>query len=347
MKDESEQKSLPASEKKLRDARRKGQVSRSQDLVVAVTLLVTVGYVLFFWRGIEDRVVLLLDAIASTVDRPFSDVAGPAIELAIRTLLAAIAPLVIVIVIGSITSGMMATLGPVFSFEPIKPNFERIDPSSGLKRIFAMRNIVDFGKSLAKLVIITAAFAAVLRGSIGSLLEAPSCGTPCLGPMLVETLRPLALTAVISFLVIGLIDLLVQRRLFLHEMRMTRTEQKRERKDLEGDPLLRGARKRIHRRFASAGSRTGLRHAVAVVFSENEAVGLRYVPGETPIPLLVCKGRDTVGSEMVREARRRGIPTISNPVLTTQLAARHAIGDGIKADLFTEVAEVLVAASVS
>jgi type III secretion protein U len=347
MKDESEQKSLPASEKKLRDARRKGQVSRGPDLVVAVTLLMTVGYVLMFWPRIEGNIDRLLDAIASAADRPFDEVAGPAIELAFRTLLTAIAPLVVVIVAGSVSSGMIATLGPVFSFEPVKPNFERIDPSSGLKRIFAMRNIVEFGKSLTKLAIITTAFAAVLRGSVGSLFEAPSCGTSCLGPMVVETLRPLALTAVICFLVVGLIDLLVQRRLFLHEMRMTRTEQKRERKDLEGDPLLRGARKRIHRQFASAGSRTGLRHAVVIVYSENETVGLRYVAGDTPIPLLVCKSRGSAGSEMVREARRRGIPVVGNPVLAARLAAQHAVGDGIKSDMFTEVAEVLVAAGVS
>jgi type III secretion protein U len=347
MKDESEQKSLPASEKKLRDARRKGQVSRGQDFIVAVTLMMTVGYVLLFRRTIEDSIGRLLDAIAGAANRPFDEVAGPALELAIRTLLTAIAPLVVVIVLGGVTAGMIGTLGPVFSFETIAPKFERIDPSSGLKRIFAMRNIVEFGKSLAKLAIITTAFAAVLRGSLGSLFEAPSCGTSCLGPMAVETLRPLALTAVISFLVIGLIDLLVQRRLFLHEMRMTRTEQKRERKDLEGDPLLRGARKRIHRQFASAGSRTGLRHAVVVVFSENETVGLRYIPGATPIPLVVCKSRGSAGSQMVHDARRRGIPVITNPALATQLAARHAVGDGVKPDMFTAVAEILVAAGVS
>jgi type III secretion protein U len=347
MKDESEQKSLPASEKKLRDARRKAQVSRSQDFVTAVTLLMTVGYVLFFQRRIEGEIGQLLDAIASAANRPFAEVAGPTIELAVRTLLTAIAPLVVVIAVGSVTAGMTATLGPVFSFEPIKPKLDRIDPSSGLQRIFAMRNIVEFGKSLAKLAIITTAFAAVLRGSIGSLFEAPACGTSCLGPMVVETLRPLALTAVICFLAIGLIDLLVQRRLFLHEMRMTKTEQKRERKDLEGDPLLRGARKRIHRQFASAGSRTGLRHAVVVVVSESETVGLRYVIGDTPIPLLVCKSRGSAGLEMIQEARRRGIPVIANPVLARQLAARHAVGDGIKSDLFTAVAEVLVAAGVS
>jgi type III secretion protein U len=347
MKDESEQKSLPASEKKLRDARRKGQVSRSQDFVVAITLLVTVGYALFFWHRISDEIGLVLDAAASAANRPFAEVAWPTIEVALRILLIAIAPLVVLIVIGVVTSGIIATRGPVFSFEPITPKFDHIDPSSGLKRLFAMRNIVEFGKSLAKLVIITVAFAAVLHGSIGSLFEAPACGTSCLGPMVVGTLRPLALTAVISFLAVGLIDLLVQRRLFLHEMRMTRTEQKRERKDLEGDPLLRGARKRIHRQFAATASRTGLRQAVVLVFSENEAVGLRYVPGKTPIPLVVCKGHGDAASQMVREARRRRIPTIINPGLATRLAARNTAGDGIKPDLFTEVAEVLVAAGVS
>jgi type III secretion protein U len=347
VKDESEQKSLPASEKKLRDARRKGQVSHSKDLVAGVTLLATIGYVLLFWHRIEDEVQWLVDIIASVADRPFADVAELAITLAVKVLLIAIAPLVAVIMAASVVAGIVATLGPVFSFEPIKPQFDRIDPASGLKRVFATRNIVEFGKSLAKLAIITTAFAVVLRGSIGALFEAPACGTSCLGPMVVETLRPLALTAVACFLVVGLFDLLVQRRLFLHEMRMTRTEQKRERKDLEGDPLLRGARKRIHRQFASATSRIGLRHAVVIVFSDDEATGLRYVPGQTPIPLVVCKGRGGVGAQIVRDARQRGIPVIANPALAAELVTRHAAGDGVKPDLFTRVAEALVAAGIS
>src|SRR5262249_34290376 len=151
----------------------------------------------------------------------------------------------------------------------------------------------------------------------------------------------------VAFLIIGLLDLLVQRQLFLRDMRMTRTESKREVKDLEGDPLIRGERRRMRTQLTAQQVRFGLRQAVIAVFHDDQIVGLRYRPDETPIPIVVCKGSGAAGVRMIGEARQFGIAVVDNATLVAALSARHAVGDTIVPELFQAVAETLVAAGFS
>jgi type III secretion protein U len=237
---------------------------------------------------------------------------------------------------------MLATLGPVFSFENVKLQLDHINPIQGAKRIFSTRNLIEFVKSLAKVAVLTAAFWIVLRGFIPPLFQAPSCGESCLGPMVISTLQPLAVTAVIAFVVIGVLDMPLQRQLFLREMRMTKTEQKRELKDLEGDPLIRRERRRLRAMMAGRQVRKGVRYAVVVIAHEDRVVGLRYDREEAPVPLIVSKGRGPAADEMLAEARRLGIPVVEDASMVDRLIGRHAIGDRIPEDLYTAVARLLV-----
>jgi type III secretion protein U len=345
--DETEQKSLPASTKKLRDARRKGQVSHSRDLVTGVTLTMLFVYLLLAGPALGDRLTALVDVASRSVDQPFGEAGGRAIRLAIEILFLASLPPVAIVLIGAVVSGMASTFGPVFSFDPVKPRFDHINPAQGLKRIFSVCNAVEFAKAAIKVIILGTAFFIVMRGTIEPLFETPVCGEPCLGTAAVAAMRPLAATAAVAFVAIGLIDVVVQRRLFLRDMRMTRTESKRELKDLEGDPLIRGERRRMRAQFAARNVRVGIRHAVIAIMHEDQIVGLRYQPGETPVPVVVCKGHGEAGRAMLAEARQLGIPIVDNATFAATLAARHAVGQMIVPDLFKVAAETLVAAGFS
>jgi type III secretion protein U len=342
MTEESEQKSLPASEKKLRDARvKRGQVAHSKDLVAGIGLLVMLGFLFFAWSGIRDRILQLLDAVTTATAQPFAQSSQQAVGVAVEALVVTSLTLAVVVVVTVLAVGMAATGGPIFSFELVKPKFEHINPVQGAKRIFSLRNLVEFAKGIIKIVCLTAAFWLVLRGSLRPLFHIPACGEACLAPVVLAVLQPLAATAAIVFVVIGLVDVLLQRQLFLRDMRMTRTEYKREQKDMEGDPLIRRERRRIHRRVLTSQVRTGLRHAVIVVAHGDEIVGVRYRAGETPIPMVVSKGRGEVGRRQLAEARELGIPVVDNAALAAGLAAGHKIGDMIQREFFVPVAEIL------
>jgi type III secretion protein U len=212
----------------------------------------------------------------------------------------------------------------------------------GAKRIFSSKNVMEFAKSLVKVVIVTVAFWTVLRGYIPPLFQTPSCGEGCLGQMVISTLQPLAVTAVIAFVVIGILDMPLQRHLFLKEMRMSLTEKKKEMKELEGNPLIKGERRRLQFMFARAKKvRKGVRHAAFVIAQEDRVVGILYHRVDEPLPLICSKARGQAGDEMVAEARRLGIPVVEDASLVDVLIP-HAVGDQIPQDSYTDIARLLV-----
>jgi type III secretion protein U len=344
---ETEQKSLPASEKKLRDARRKGQVPHSRDLVTGFTLTMMFLYLLFAGPALGDRLADLTSVISRSADQPFAEVASGAIQLSFEVLVSASLPLAGVVVAGDLVAGIASTFGPVLSFDPVKPNFDHINPAQGLKRIFSIRSVIEFAKAAAKVAILGTAFFVIMRGSIEPLFETPICGYPCVVTAAIDTVKRLVATAVVAFVAIGLLDVMVQRQLFLRDMRMTRTESKRELRDLQGDPLIRGERRRIGQRIAGGNVRVGIRHAVIAIIHENQIVGLRYKPGDTPVPMVVCKGDGEAGAAMLAEARRLRLPIVDDAAFVKDLATRHKVGDVIASDLFEITARTLIGAGIS
>jgi type III secretion protein U len=339
--DESEEKTLPASHKKLADARRKGKTSNSKDLVSGFTMLAAVIYLLYQWPMMRDRLVQLIDVVSASTERPFAEARQRAVYGAIDVLVMTTVPLLALVFAVAVVMGMAATRGPIFSFENVKLEFDHISPMKGAKRIFSTRNVIEFVKSLAKVVVVTAAFWTVLRGFIPPLFQTPSCGEGCLGQMLISTLQPLAMTAVIAFVVIGVLDMPLQRHLFLREMRMSLTEKKKELKELDGNPLIKAERRRLRFMLGLRKVRKGVQHAAVVIAQEDRVVGLLYHREEAPVPLIVSKGRGQAGDEMVAEARRLGIPVVEDASLVDLLIG-HAIGNRIPQDAFTDVARLLI-----
>jgi type III secretion protein U len=341
MADESEEKNLPASQKKLTEARKKGQTSNSKDLVSGFTMLAATLYLLNQWPMMRDRLVQLIDLVSNSADRPFAEAWPRAVYSTLDVLVMATVPLLVLVFAVAVVMGMAATGGPLFSFESVKLQFDHISPMKGAKRIFSSKNVVEFVKSLAKVIVLTAAFWTVLRGFIPPLFQIPACGESCLGQMVISTLQPLAVTAVIAFVIIGVLDMPLQRHLFLKEMRMSLTEKKKEMKEMEGNPQIKAERRRLQFMFAGKKVRKGVRHAAFVVAQEDRVVGIRYHREEEPVPLICSKARGQAGDDMVAEARRLGIPVAEEPSLVDVLIP-HAVGDRIPPDAYTDVARLLV-----
>jgi type III secretion protein U len=342
VKDQSEQKSLPASDKKLRDARRKGQVPQSRDLVSGVALLAVVAYLLLTWTQTRDHILQIVDVVADSHDKPFAQTWGHVAGIASEAIAHATLPAVGVLLLACIISGIISTMGPVFSFETVKPNFEHINPVSGAKRIFSLRNLVEFLKGLVKVVLVGAALWLVLRNWLEPLLQTPSCGESCVVPVLIEAMKPIIVVALLAFLLIGMLDMALQRWLFLHEMRMTKTEMKRERKDMEGDPHIRGERLRIRRLQGSQSTPLGVKHATVVIVHGGALGAIRYHREQQPVPIVVARATAEKARSMREEALRLGITVVEDRDLAPALAAKHRPGDVLQRDLFGQVAGILV-----
>ncbi|MGX5850364.1 EscU/YscU/HrcU family type III secretion system export apparatus switch protein [Mesorhizobium sp. PL10] len=311
MAEEAEEKRLPASDKKLRDARRKGQVSQSRDLVSGFTFLAALAYLYFSWPMLFRRFSELVQTVTLPGDS-FGEVSLRAIRHSFSLLMLATLPLVGIVVVFTVAFGMLGTFGPVFSFEQLKPQFDHINPAKGLQKILSLRNVIEFTKGLIKVVLLASLFVFILAAWLQPLFDAPGCGPSCLEPIIKAVLTPLGAAAALAFVVIGLIDVPIQRWLFLRDMRMTTTEYKREHKDLEGDPLIRHEQQRQRREAVMQPAKLGVRNAVIVFVSGDRAVALRYVKGETPVPTVVAKGQGRPADEIMAQARQAGIPIVED-----------------------------------
>ncbi|KAB0546053.1 translocation protein in type III secretion system, RhcU [Pseudomonas argentinensis] len=342
----SEEKSQPASDKKLREARQKGQVSKSQDMVSAVVLLGCSVCIAFLAGIAESRVRGLLDLAATIYVEPFATVWPRLLNSAQQVLLRTALPILGVTVVCVILTNIITMRGMVFSGEPIKPEFSRINPVEGAKRIFSMRNFIEFLKSLVKVVVLSVAFYVVGRIALQALMESSRCGAGCIESVFFLLLKPLVATVLLTYLVIGGVDLLLQRWLFQREMRMTRSEQKRERKDMDGDPLIKRERQRQRREMQALSSRkVGIAHATLMIGSEDGwLVGVRYVRGETPVPVLVCMAMGEDAQALLAQSTSLGVPLSPDARLAAEIAKRAVKGEPIPANTFQPVADALVAA---
>ncbi len=341
MVEEAEEKKLPASEKKLRDARRKGQVSQSRDLVTGFTLLAALAYLYFIWPTVSEHLSELVQTVTAS-SGSFQQISLRAIRHSFSLLLLVTAPLVGIVVVLTVAFGMIGTFGPVLSFEPLKPQFDHINPVKGLQKIFSLRNVVEFVKGVAKVSLLAGVFAFILMAWLQPLFDTPGCGPTCIEPMVKAVLLPLGTAAALAFVVIGILDVPLQRWLFLRDMRMTTTEYKREHKDLEGDPMIRHEQQRQRREAVMQPAKLGVKNAVIVFAAGDRAVALRYVKGETPVPTVVGKGQGRMADDILAQARAEGIPVVEDPAVTEPLFETSNTGTYIGQEMFSPVVRHLI-----
>ncbi len=339
----SEEKALPASQHKLRQARRKGQVSHSQDFVNAV---VVIGAALFLWTQ-WDRIEQRLERMLSLPTRVEREGFGDATRTLVAELLIDSAiillPVLGLTVLGVVLANILLKKGPVVSADPITPRVERLNPVFGLKQLFSLRSLVNLVKSLCKLLLLLSGLSLVLLFGLDALLGAPACGLGCILGVGSSQIKQLMAIAVGLFLVAGLIDIGLQRWLFLRDMRMTKTEMKRELKDMEGDPLIRRQRRRQRQEVLAGSTKTGTEHATFFVGTPGTvAVGVRYVRGETPAPVVVCKATGKEADGILAIARQRAVPVEADPKLVKLIAARTRVGVVVPESLYGAIADILV-----
>jgi len=339
----SEEKSLPPSERKLREARRKGQVAKSQDLVSGVVMLVSTLFLTFAASSLLDRLETLIDLGGRVYTEPFGEAWSRLLAVARQILLEITLPL-LAVVTGAVVLANIATMkGLAVSAEPLAPRFEKINPVEGFKRLFSMRSIVEFLKGLAKVGAMAVAFLVVFRHGLGDLFRGTNCGAPCLAESFRALMVPTAATAVVAFLAVGFVDVLLQRWLFRRDMRMTKTERKRELRDTEGDPIIRRQRNKDRRSDQLVSARTGLSNAsVLIGVAGGPVVGVRYKRGETPVPIVACRADADGSAALIREAQRAQVPVIGDARLAATLSRGAVPGRAIPEKTFQPVADLLV-----
>ncbi|MBA4707087.1 EscU/YscU/HrcU family type III secretion system export apparatus switch protein [Aquitalea aquatica] len=342
---EEQNRSEEATPHKREEARKKGSVARSQDVLGAMSALTLLLVLMTMGARIAQHCLGIFSALLSHAGEwSFSQVALVAwmqdlgIEL-FRTLM----PLWLLLLLTAAVTGA-AQVGLVFSTEPLKPDWQKLNPLEGFKRLLTLRSLFEAAKSCVKFL----AFSLVLYGIIRSmlpdwmLLAGAGAGrvANAIGAALLQVLRYMAL----AMLVVAAADWLFVRRTLNKKLKMSKREVREEYKRREGDPRIKSKLKEIRLQFLQkTRSASRVKEAdVLVVNPRHLALAIQYKRGEMAAPMLLAKGAGEMALKMKETARRHGVPILVNKPLARGLFRDVDVDEWIPDDYFGPVAKALV-----
>ncbi|GLK50172.1 flagellar biosynthesis protein FlhB [Brevundimonas intermedia] len=326
---------------RLDKARREGSVARGTDLGFLSVLLVSTAFAWFAGRDLADALgrgvarSLAATSLDLTADAGFRALAGQVAGPAFETLLPWLCGL-----FGLVLLVEFLQTGPVFALTAVRPDFNRLNPAKGLKRLFTIRILIETAKAVLKLSLYAAIAALFIRDALNA--AAVATDARALGLAYGGLALRLIAACLGAAVVVALLDQMVARRDYLKKMRMSRRELKREHRDHEGDPRLKQRRKQLHGQFAEASrSLKGLGSADVVIANPvHFAVGLRYAPGRMDAPVVVARGSHALAVRLRRMAFGRGIPVVVDPPLARALYRKARLDAAVPEALFRPVAAV-------
>lgn len=337
------EKTEKATPKKKKDTRQKGQVAKSQDVTTAISLLALFGFLLagasfmgnhllhLFQHSLEHY--LVMSVTEANLKVVVLEVMGQLIFI--------LGPIMAVALLAGVTSNYLQ-VGFLFTLEPIKPKLEKLDPIKGLKRIFAVRAIVELFKSILKITFVGAAAFFVLWLNIEEVLKLPfkSVGEALtsVGSLTLQ----MGAAASISLLFIALIDYLYQRYDFEKSIRMSKQDIKDEYKNMEGDPLIKSKIKQRQREMAMSRMMQEVPQADVVITNPTHyAIALKYDEKKADAPIVVAKGVDYLAQKIKYIAGENEVELVENRPLARALYDQADIGQPIPEEFFKAVAEIL------
>jgi flagellar biosynthesis protein FlhB len=331
--------------KRLSKARKDGQVAKSIEVNhTAVLIAAIVVLSLEAPRMVRQMLGIVHDGLSRS-GRPQQLVEGGVGLHALymwgfHSLATVLAPVLLAVAATGVAASV-AQVGFRFSSKALQPSFARLNPASGLKRLVGPRALVELGKSLAKLAIIGGVAAAAVWTRVGSLAGLVGLPPGLLLGTMGSMVMSIAIRVAAAMALIAAIDYGYQRRSFMRSLRMTKDEVKREAREADLAPEVRG---QLRRRQFETAKRRMLQDVpdadVVVVNPTHYAVALRY-DGSKPAPELVAKGVDHLAHTIREIAEEAGVTIVHAPPLARALYRDVDLGQLVPEELFQAVAEVL------
>jgi flagellar biosynthetic protein FlhB len=337
-----QERNLPASQRKIDKAKSEGQVARSRDLghfmaiAVGGATLVVMAPQMSDWM--RDMLASALHFNAATVQSPAA-MGERLMELTLK-LLYVVLPMGFLMMAVSLATS--AATGWVFTLKPIMPNFGKLNPLSGIGRLFSKQQMVDALKASVLALILGSIGAAYLRANIevfASVISMPlpealsHAGSTILGGMLLLLL---------ALAVFAAVDLPLQMHMHKSRLKMSHQELKQEHKEVEGNQEVKAKARARMREMANRRMLAAVPTADLVVMNPTHyAVALKYQEGSMGAPRVVAKGADLMAMTIRDAAKGAKVPVLQAPVLARALYAHAEIDREIPAALFSAVAQVL------
>ena len=337
------EKSEKATPKKLRDARKKGQVAKSQDFPGAVTFIAAVSltmYLLNFLYGKIGSFTLQLFKIAPhtnlEVTAPFF------LKEMIQVILITSLPIAGVVALVGTLVGFLV-VGPTFAVEIFKPDIKKFNVVENLKQKFKMKTLIELIKSVLKLFGAGFLIYLVAKVHIKDLIITPGL-PPLVGYLIFQKIiYKVVMVIGIYFLLIAVADLLYQKYNFGKEMKMEKFEVKQEYKDTEGNPEIKGKRRQLAQEIAYDDGAGQVRKAKTVITNPNDiACAIGYSPEKYKAPWIIEMGSGVRANMIIRIAERNDIPIMRNVPLAHELLDEGEVSKFIPESTYEAIGEILL-----
>lgn len=328
--------------KKLREARKKGQVPKSQDLSSALSFgLFALSFTFLAMYVLQRAYVFMQSSLrmGSKPDTVMHELPAVGMEAIIWFLILSAPFLAIAFFTGII--GNMVQVGFLFTKEPLKPSLNKINPVSGFKNIFGKKAVFGLAKNLMKLFIVVGFTVYTLYQSALVILNAGQVGIPAIFPLMIELVSQLAFQLAVFLAVLGVLDYVYQRYDHQKNLMMSMQEIKDEYKEMEGDPQIKSQRKARYRDMLAGNIQDVAEATVLITNPTHFAVAIRYDKNKDQVPVVLVKGQDLMALKMRELAGEQEVPIIENKPLARALYKQVEPMDPVPTELYQAIAEIL------
>lgn len=339
----SDEKTEEATSKRKEEARKKGQVAKSTDIPQVATLIVGIVIIKILFS-------FYYNFLYQNLNTTFKEIIIEELTLEKVGEIFTKYMIVFIVIAGPVLMGVLITgilsnyvqIGFLFTTEPIKPNFEKLNPISGLKNLFSMKKMVDLLKTIIKLIAIAFYSYITVKKSYNDILNIPYLGLMDSYIYIFDLCYSIVLKVAIVLLIIAVADYFYQKWEHNKSLRMSKQEIKDEFKQSEGDPMIKGKMRQMQRALLKKKMIQEVPKATVILTNPTHiSVALKYERG-MGAPVLIAKGADSVAFRIREVAKENNIPIYENKPLARAIYQSVEIGEEISEEFYQAVAEILM-----
>lgn len=337
------EKTEKATPKKRQETRDKGQVAKSAEIPGSLILLACICCLIMLGPFFNKQLLAMFGDVFQhrlNMDVTDANVLNLLSHYSVQMLIF-LAPIFVIVVVIAFASHYVQ-FGWLFTFEPLTPKLEKLNPLTGAKSIFGMRSVVEFLKSSLKLLTIGLVVYIVLWSEKDRFLDLAHVPVQDIFAFVADLSIRLGLFVAAALFVLAIGDYLYQKYEYEKNLKMSKQDIKDEYKNMEGDPLIKAKIKERQRRMALLRMMQEVPKADVIITNPTHyAVALKYDGAKMEAPTVIAKGADYLALRIREIAKQNDVITMENRPLARALFERTEVGDSVPADLFQAVAEVL------
>jgi type III secretion protein U len=336
----SEKTELPTP-KKLRDAREKGQVAKSQEVCSAAVVIMVMSVFILRFEANLDHLRGVYDYYISIMNLPFRQAFPMAGGAALDAFIYITAPILAAAPIAGIVA-YAAQVGVLLAFKGAIPSLDKLSPKNWVKKVISKKAAVELIKTILKVFVLGWILYSVVLDNLDPLLKSGMRSPDYFLAVFSAVMFKIFLWCTLVFVGVAAVDFIIQKKMFTTQMMMSKDEVKREYKEMEGDPHIKSQRKQLHQEMINNNAMEQTRKASVLITNPTKiAVALQYEKDVTPLPVITAMGQGAVAKRMRRIAEEEGIPIMENVPLARDLLEHGETGNYIPSDLIEPVAEIM------